>query len=283
MQDLQKRVQPTKTEWSLYGGKGYLKYVDHMGNDLTPLVAARMSTLNPTGVDAKKDDALRKMLWRHGHHSVFEQAVVSIEVQVPIFVARQLLRHRTLSPNEHSQRYAEPIDLYYSPKWEDIKSQSEVDKQGSDGEVEDWAREQFILEADEQQDLMSAKYHKHNKVGKISREMTRIFQPVSSMTRLYITGKLRNWLDFLRLRKAPDAQKEIRDLADALFELISELYPKCASLFEEYTLRGASFGRSELDFIGQILDRIGVSLESLPEDWSARDKREFLQKLGLSK
>lgn len=276
------KILPTKTEFPLWN-KGYVKYIDHMGNDMTPLYAARMSTLNPTGVSKEKDDALRELLWRHGHHSVFEQAVLSVEVQVPIFIARQILRHRTLSPNEHSQRYAEPIGEYYVPDFEDIKSQDKVDKQGSDGDLPDELRNLFLVDAKDQKILSQMRYDKYHKGGDgVAREMCRIFEPVSSYTRIYLTSDLRNWFNFLRLRLHGTAQKEIREVAEAIFEIIQELFPECSRLFLEYTVHGESFGSEEIKFISDLIKNHGLTVDDLPGHWSKRNKREFIQKLGLS-
>ena len=275
------KILPTKTEFPLWNA-GYVKYIDHMGNDDTPLYAARMSTLNPTGVDVKKDDGLREYLWRHGHHSVFEQAILSVEVQVPLFIARQILRHRTLSPNEHSQRYAVPINEYYVQDFEDIKSQNDVDKQCSDGELPDELRELFLADARDQKILSSSRYQKFHQDGNgVAREMCRIFEPVSSYTRIYLTSDLRNWFNFLRLRLAKDAQKEIREVAEAIFAIIKELFPKCAQLFLEYTINGKSFGEEELRVIKNFMCGIGLTIDDLPDSWSKRNKREFMQKLGM--
>ena len=122
--------------------KGYVKYVRHMGDDLSPVEDARMSTNNPTGVDIAKDDKLREFLWKNQHTSPFEGCVLTVEMKIPLFTLHQLDRHRTLdingfeetyddfrkytSRNEFSGRYAEFPDEFYIPSLKRLGGQDNI-------------------------------------------------------------------------------------------------------------------------------------------------------------
>jgi len=224
---------------------GYVRYFNHYGDDNTPLITARMSTLNPTGLDKKKDDALRSFLWRHGHVSPFEQAGLTVEVQVPIFIARQFMRHKSLHVNEFSMRYSEPLHLYYVPEPDYIAADNKHNKQSSGEQAsEDFVKE-FITDAESDAILNRARYEKHRSRG-IAKERVRDFQPVSAYTRIMATANIRDWFFFLQKRLAPGAQREIRDLSEAIYSVLKDLFPLCCDVFEEHTLHSATFGRTEL-------------------------------------
>jgi thymidylate synthase (FAD) len=231
---------------------GYVKYFNHYGDDNTPLVSARMSTLNPTGVDKAKDDSLRSFLWRHGHVSPFEQAGLTIEIQVPIFIARQFMRHKSLHVNEFSQRYSEPMHEYYVPEPDYIKLDDKHNKQSSNGEAPQDVIEEFIVDAKSAGVLNKSIYEKYRRHG-IAKERVRDFQPVTAYTRIMATANIRDWFFFLQKRLDAGAQMEIRDLSRAIYSILKELFPLCCEVFEEHTLKAKTFGKSELlvlrDFI----------------------------------
>lgn len=215
---------------------GYLKYIDHMGDDMMPLEAARMSTGNPTGLDIEKDDKLRSYLWRHGHATPFEMSVLQVEVQCPIFVAREWMRHRTFSYNEFSGRYAEMPDMYYLPGESRIVSQSQINKQGSGYVLAHAAVEEardIIL--DNNNESRKA-YERLIELG-VAREVARSVLPVSQYTRFRAQANLRNWLHFVNLRIADNAQYEIRVYAEAAAKIIKKIWPKTWEVFEIYTLK----------------------------------------------
>lgn len=269
---------------------GYLRYVAHLGDDLTPLEAARMSTGNPTGVDEAKDAATRDFLWRHAHATPFEMAVLQIEVQVPIFVAREWHRHRTQSFNEFSGRYAEMPALYYQPSVERVQGQSMTNKQASGEALDDAAKQAFLESIAEDQALVREHYEGYLEAG-VARELARINLPLSQYTRFRAQANLRNWLHFLNLRMAPNAQYEIRVYAQELARLVQRLWPQTWAVFAEHTLEAATLSKTERNLIMDLLsDALGAGDgAALAAELSARigdrlpasRKRELLAKLGL--
>lgn len=245
---MQSNYEKTINLWN----HGYVTYRGHLGNDLTPLFAARMSTNNATGVDEKADNRTRSYLWRKGHVSVFEQAFVAVEIKVPIFIARQVMRHKGLHVNEFSMRYSEPLHEYYVPAPGYVRIDSDTNKQGSGAEANPEAVSDFINDAEWDAVLNKARYEKHRKRG-IAKERVRDSQPVSAYTKIWITANLRDWFFFLSKRLKKDAQQEIQDLGWAIYEVIKNLFPLCADLFEEHTLYAESFGRTEMEVIRKLV------------------------------
>lgn len=269
---------------------GYLRYVAHLGDDLTPLEAARMSTGNATGVDHAKDAATRDYLWRHAHATPFEMAVLQIEVQVPIFVAREWHRHRTQSFNEASGRYMEMPALYYQPAMSRFQQQSTTNKQGSQGEIEEALRQEMLQRMEDEQQLVRRNYEWYLANG-LTREVARIDLPLSQYTRFRAQANLRNWLHFLKLRLAENAQYEIRMYANTLAKLVEMLWPETWAVFVEHTLEGEVLSRTEMQVLRQLLanllgaegEELAKALETkLGETLPASRKREFLGKLGLA-
>lgn len=264
---------------------GYVRYFQHYGNDDTPLVTARMSTLNPTGIDKKKDDALRSFLWRHGHVSPFEQAGLTVEIQVPIFIARQFMRHKSLHVNEFSMRYSEPLHLYYVPEPDYIAVDNKFNKQSSGEMAEQRFIDEFINDAQSDAILNTARYEKHRGRG-IAKERVRDFQPVSAYTRIMATANLRDWFFFLQKRLAPGAQREIRDLSQAIYSILKDLFPLCCDVFEEHTLGAETFSKKEMNILKEWMlggSNDENSLDDLCHEYELRDSliREFKAKLGF--
>lgn len=265
---------------------GYVRYFNHYGDDSTPLVTARMSTLNPTGLDKKKDDALRSFLWRHGHVSPFEQAGLTVEIQVPIFIARQFMRHKNLHVNEFSMRYSEPLHLYYVPEPEYVALDDKHNKQSSGEQAPEQVVSEFINDAQDDEILNRVRYDKHRSRG-IAKERVRDFQPVSAYTRIMATANLRDWFFFLQKRLAPGAQREIRDLSEAIYSILKDLFPLCCDVFEEHTLGSETFSKKEMQILKQWMlegSNEECRFDNLCFEHDLRDSliREFKNKLGWS-
>ena len=249
-----------------------------------------MSTGNPTGVDPVKDSATRDYLWRHAHATPFEMAVLQIEVQCPIFVAREWMRHRTQSFNEFSGRYAEMPALQYVPAPGRVKGQSGLNKQGSGDDLSDKARETFLESIAMDQTTVRDHYEAYLEAG-VARELARINLPLAQYTRFRAQANLRNWLHFLDLRLAENAQFEIRVYAQAVARLVQHLWPLTWETFEEHTLRGTRLSRSEVEILREILKEAVAkpgepSLEDILKDragsrLSPSRQRELISKLGL--
>lgn len=204
-----------------------------MGDDLTAVNAARVSfnkesrwEYNYELDDARlnsADEKLIKYLARNRHDSCFEHQTITLRLKVPIFIARQIHRHRTFSYNEVSRRYVKENLEFYWPEGFKWRLQADNVKQGSSEEVTDFT-EDFAFE------VMTT--HKHivdlyNEMveNKVAPEMARMILPQNLYTEFYMTGNLRNWIHFLRLRLHPHAQKEVRDIATQCADIISDLYP----------------------------------------------------------
>jgi thymidylate synthase (FAD) len=216
---------------------GYVKLVTAWGDDLSPLKAARMSTGNPTGEDDAKDDRLRDYLWRHGHATPFEMAGLSVEIQAPLFVARQIFRHRTFSFNEFSGRYAEMPDLFYIPGLSRIQGQAASNKQASGEGLP--PEVQLMAQAQMAQATRAARLVYESLIAKgVARETARMVLPLNQYTRWQQQGNLRNWFHFLSLRLDEHTQCESRQYAEAVAALIQERWPKTWEVFERHTLKG---------------------------------------------
>lgn len=211
---------------------GYVEYVGHMGEDADVIRAARMSTnkgFKGWGTEEEPgDEKLLKYLWDHKHSTPFEFCQLSVEVSAPIFVFRQWHRHRTMSYNEHSARYAPMADQFYVPEW--VRLQDTVNKQGSgkeaDGEVAGW----FQDTCETVHNMAYGAYQEALSRG-VAREQARILLPVSVYSKMRCSANLRNWFHFLNLRLDTHAQGEIRDYASACEKLVKAKFPRSWELF----------------------------------------------------
>jgi thymidylate synthase (FAD) len=268
---------------------GYIKYIAHMGDDLMPLSAARMSTGNPTGVDPAKDAGTRDYLWRHAHSTPFEMSVLQIEVQCPLFVRSEWHRHRTQSYNEASGRYMEMPDIQYMPESDRLQPQSLTNKQGSEGDLSPELRDEMLRRMNDEQRLVRENYEWYLEQG-LAREVARINMPLSQYTRFRAQANLRNWFHFLNLRMAPNAQYEIRVYAHALAEIVRKLWPETWAVFEEHTLEAASFSKTEREVLSDLMaaafadlldaEREAKIAEIAGDRLSKGRLREFLGKLS---
>jgi thymidylate synthase (FAD) len=214
---------------------GYIELLDQMGDDWTPVKAARLSFNN--GLKGEEADTkLLRFLMKNKHTSPFEQVMMTWEVQLPIFVAREWVRHRTAKLNEFSMRYAEAsklgegeIKFYFPNSW---RSQHPTNKQASGIELDartQWEADKVYAAAVWQtirayDDLLS--------LG-VSREMARFVLPVSVYTKMVWTNDLHNTLHFLDLRDSDAAQDEIHQYATAMRTIMEEKLPVIMSIWRE--------------------------------------------------
>jgi thymidylate synthase (FAD) len=264
---------------------GYVKLVDSMGDDLFPLESARMSTGNPTGVDEKKDDGLRDYLWRHQHTSPFEFNILALEVQAPIFIVREWMRHRTFSYNEYSQRYAEALDVYYVPEFDRLEGQSKTNAQGSNGLLPATDRVEILAMMKQEQGNQRDTYEHYIGAG-LARELARINMPVSNYSKFRVVGNMKNWMHFVKLRIDKGAQYEIRVFAEAILEIMRSLWPKMTDVFEEHTLEAKSFSRTELEILKAMLSHYDIGKDDFNGSVDMRAlppsrQRELFEKLGM--
>ena len=237
--DLLENAESNRIE--LYDGLGYVELVDMMPRvvpegrsaDIAITRAARTSYSKlekkeevPKSVD--DDRKLIKRLWTDKHTSPFEMVTFTFQMRVPIYVERQLIRHRTAKVNEESARYSVMKDDFHLPE---LRMQSKSNKMGSsDAKVPPEAEAVWTALHDKIADLY-IDYKKLIDAG-VAREVARVILPVSLMTKIVWTQDLHNLLHFLRLRRAPDAQAEIQELANAIYKLIKPRIPLTAAAFE---------------------------------------------------
>jgi len=223
--------------------KGFVRLVDYNGNDGRIVQAARVSY--GAGTKTLREDAkLIDYLLKHEHMSPFEMVNFTFHLKLPIFVFRQMVRHRTARLNEISGRYSVLEDEFYAPSPENIREQSVTNKQGRSEEVMPDAMSE-CLELHDEQIRDYAEYKRRIDSG-MARELARINLPVSLYTQLYWNIDLRNLFNFLKLRLDVHAQYEIREYAKVLADLIQKVTPLAFASFEEHVLYAIKLSRSEV-------------------------------------
>jgi len=209
---------------------GGVKLIDRMGSEEDIIRAARMSTSGSfRGWD--KDEGLLAYLFVNQHMTPFEMCILHVEVECPIFIARQWMRHRTFSYNELSGRYTELPDVVWIPGAKQWRRQSFKNKQGSEANDKPLPE---LSEAFETAEHVCRDAYRMALEAGVAREQARVILPVGTMTRFRVCGNLRNWLHFLELRLDPHAQQEIREFAEAILKMIRMLWPRTAALFEQF-------------------------------------------------
>jgi thymidylate synthase (FAD) len=221
---------------------GSIEVVDWMGEDSDIVKAARISTGASTK-SSQEDERLIDYLVEHEHTSPFEMCEIKLKLSMPIFIARQWMRHRTASINEFSGRYSEMKDEFYVPK--EFRLQSQLNHQGSEGKVNEIQNDQLQNSVIHHHLQTFQDYKKMIDLG-VSREMSRIILPLSTYTSFFWKIDLHNLLKFLRLRMDPTAQEEIRVYADEIWSLVQKWVPLTARSFENHYLLSTKFSRVEV-------------------------------------
>ena len=211
---------------------GFVELVDSMGDDSSVVQAARVSTGQGTKTP-DKDAKLIRYLMRHRHTTPFEMVMLKFHVSLPIVVARQWVRHRMSSYNEFSGRYSIMPDKFYFPPVEQLRGQSQTNKQGSDGEV---SVENVLWYLDNLKKWTKDGYTYYQEALErgISKERARFFAANTIYTEWYWKVDLKNLLDFLRLRSDKNAQWEIQQYANVMLDLIRPIVPVTVEAWEEY-------------------------------------------------
>lgn len=223
----------------LYDGAGRATLVETWGDDRRVVASARMSTdgaFRGWGtVERPGDEKLLEYLWLHHHHTPFEMCGVTVEYEVPIFVERQMVRHRTMSRNELSARYTELPEHFYTPKAHQIRAQDRKNRQVGKGELEPGAAGQAAKIFEGAGARCFQEYRKLLELG-VSREQARSVLPLGTYTRVIVSGNLRNWLHLLGLRLDAHAQTETRELASAIHRMVKARFPRTAELFDRHSI-----------------------------------------------
>ena len=258
---------------------GFIRVVDYMGDDAAICQAARVSYGKGTK-SVQNDEGLIRYLMRHWHSTPFEMCEVKLHVKLPVFVARQWIRHRTANVNEYSARYSILDREFYLPAPEHIAAQSVVNNQGR-GEAltgAEAARVLDILKTDSERsyDNYQAMISDDGQRG-LARELARMNLPTNIYTQWYWKVDLHNLLHFLRLRADAHAQYEIRVYADAICSVVADWVPFAYAAFEDYRLGGATLSETALECVRRMLKGEAVTQET--SGMSKGEWREFEQLL----
>ena len=259
---------------------GFIRVIDYMGDDAAICQAARVSYGKGTK-SVQNDKGLIRYLMRHWHSTPFEMCEIKLHVKLPVFVARQWIRHRTANVNEYSARYSILDREFYIPAPEQLAAQSVVNNQGR-GEAlsgDEAARVLEYLKADSARayDHYEAMISDEGQQG-LARELARMNLPANIYTQWYWKVDLHNLLHFLRLRADAHAQYEIRVYADEICKVVADWVPAAYGAFEDYRMGGATLSGRALDVVKRMLKGEEVSQES--SGMSKGEWREFQALLG---
>lgn len=267
---------------------GFVRVIDYMGDDAAIVQAARVSYGSGTK-NVRDDRALIRYLLKNGHTTPFEMAELKLHVKLPIFVARQWIRHRTASVNEYSARYSVLDNEYYVPSEEAIAAQSSSNRQGRGDQ----------LGVDEQDEVLScinsgaesayADYRKllnenddgtplHNQKSGLARELARSVLPVSFYTQWYWKIDLHNLLHFLELRTDPHAQWEIRQYALKILEIVKLWVPSTHEAFSDFRLDRLDLSSAATQVVQKWL--AGTEVDKSNSGLSSREWDELTSKFG---
>jgi len=257
---------------------GFVRLIDVMGDDSSIVQAARVSYGKGTKT-VNEDRGLIRYLMRHRHTTPFEMVEFKFHIKLPIFVARQWIRHRTANVNEYSGRYSEMKDEFYIPELEQIRFQSQINKQGRSEETLDENTSKEILQLLKANQLKSYEDYKALLDKGLTREIARITLPLSNYTEWYWKIDLHNLFHFLNLRLDSHAQYEIRVYAEAIANIVKVVVPLAWEAFEDYQLNSMYFSRQELKIIKKYLDINSMEQLENSDNLSKRELNEFKEKI----
>ena len=268
---------------------GFIRVVDYMGDDTSIVQAARVSY----GKGTKKvstDSGLIKYLMRHWHSTPFEMCEIKYHVKLPIFIARQWIRHRTANVNEYSARYSILDKEFYLPATKHLAAQSQNNRQGR-GEVIEGDQAKKVLEllkGDAEQTynnyeiMLNERYDgsviNENGVG-LARELARMNLTLNTYTQWYWKTDLLNLMNFLRLRADNHAQYEIRAYADAMLDTVKKWVPITYEAFMDYRVGGTEVSAKGKTVIKKLIKGENVSVED--SGLSKREWNELMESFDL--
>ena len=259
---------------------GFIRVVDYMGNDTSIVQAARVSY----GKGTKKvntDAGLIKYLMRHWHSTPFEMCEIKYHVKLPIFIARQWIRHRTANVNEYSARYSILDKEFYLPKTENLAAQSQSNRQGRGDVIQGEQAKKVLdlLKNDAEQtynnyEMMLNERYDGSVINKkevgLARELARMNLTLNTYTQWYWKTDLLNLMNFLRLRADHHAQYEIRTYADAMLDTLKKWVPITYEAFMDYRVGG-----TEVSAKGKTILQKLIKGEDVDLDQSGLSKREW--------
>ncbi|WCR57880.1 FAD-dependent thymidylate synthase [Wolbachia endosymbiont of Ctenocephalides felis wCfeJ] len=247
---------------------GFIRVVDYMGSDSAIVQAARVSYGKGTK-QISQDEALIKYLMRHHHTTPFEMCEIKFHVKLPIFVARQWIRHRTANVNEYSARYSILDHEFYIPRPEQVAKQSDSNKQGSGEAFDSYTSKEIIDSLTNDSNSVYSHYEKFVEQG-LAREIARTNLTLNYYTQFYWKVDLHNLLHFLKLRADKHAQYEIRVYAEVMLDIIKKWVPIAYSAFVEYCLKSVCISRTGLEVVRRLIKGENVTREE-----SGIGKREW--------
>ena len=270
---------------------GFVRVVDYMGNDSSVVQAARVSY----GSGTKKinaDTALINYLIAHRHTTPLEMCEIKFHIKLPVFVARQWIRHRTASVNEYSARYSIMEDEFYIPKAQHLSAQSKINHQGRDEtKVLNEQEQKMVLDILKKDSTNSyqnyLKMINQNENGEVldqdkeglARELARMNLPLNCYTQWYWKIDLHNLLHFLNLRADSHAQYEIRVYAEIMLDIVKKWVPHCYQAFIKNNKSGKNFSGPALEIIKKMLNGEKVLQEN--SGLSPREWGELMQTLDI--
>jgi thymidylate synthase (FAD) len=260
-------------------GQGFIELIDMMGSDLDIANAARVST-GKYSDDPEKNKQLIRYLFRHQHTSPFEMVELKFRVKVPIFIARQWIRHRTASVNEISGRYSILKNEFYVPDIERIKGKGVINKQDSEGDVDEKAKMIWLESLRNLYEHETDLYNYANE-NKISNEIARINLPVSTFTEFIWKIDLHNLFNFLKLRGDSHAQLEIRQYADAIEDIIQGILPISYQAFVDFKKDSLMFSAPELSVLKTFIkpELLSYVINNANQTLTDSEKKELVEKL----
>jgi len=267
---------------------GFVRVVDYMGDDAAIVQAARVSYGRGTR-KVSEDQGLINYLMRHRHTTPFEMCEIKYHVKLPIFVARQWIRHRTANVNEYSARYSILDNEFYVPPPEHLAAQATTNRQGRGAVVEGDAAQRVLdlLRRDAERAYAGyAELLNEDESGApldptrpgLARELARINLSLSFYTQWYWKTDLHNLLHFLSLRADPHAQHEIRAYAEAMLGTVARWVPMAHAAFLEYRMNAAAISATALTVIRRLI--AGEQVDQPSSGLSTREWRELMAVLG---
>ncbi len=274
--NITKRVVSSELEKILYEAlpildHGFIRVVDYMGNDTSIVQAARVSY----GKGTKKvntDSGLIKYLMRHWHSTPFEMCEIKYHVKLPIFIARQWIRHRTANVNEYSARYSILDKEFYLPDQKNLAAQSTINRQGRGGVIKGDQAEKVLnlLKEDAErtyknyEEMLNQRFDgttiNENKIG-LARELARMNLTLNTYTQWYWKTDLLNLMNFLRLRADHHAQYEIRAYAEVMLDTLKKWVPITYEAFMDYRVGGTEVSAKGKSIIQKLIKGEKVSME----------------------
>jgi thymidylate synthase (FAD) len=270
---------------------GFLRVIDYMGDDAAVVQAARVSYGHGTK-KVREDRGLIRYLIRHHHTTPFEMCEIKFHVKLPIFVARQWIRHRTANVNEYSARYSILDREFYIPDPAVLAAQSAANRQGRGEVLEGQEAASVLRMLREDAERCHTHYREmlnEDEAGNavdparrgLARELARMNLTLNTYTQWYWKIDLHNLMHFLSLRADPHAQYEIRAYSDAMLQILERWVPLTFEAFLDYRKEGAFLSRGALMVLNRLLDGEKVTQES--SGLSAREWQELMATLGREK